>query len=366
MKSTIAAAKVYKTRESVISAVHKAMDLAKWNRYLKSGKKNKKIFIKINLLSHQVVPGHCTSPCVLEAVVLKLKNQGNFKIYVGDCNVATIRQVETAARNWGILGICRKYNVEFVNLSKQPVKVIDSGGKIFPRIYLPKILTEIDYIITIPVAKTHNVAGMTCALKNQWGCMPRFRHQYHGVVHRAIAEINKAVNPDFVVCDATVCSEGEGPRTSIPKVCNYVFASNDLVAMDSFIADFMGLDKNKIEFIYWSEKMKLGSSKYELAGELDRLVGRNNEVISRNFKKPVQKHHPIVYAEMKLRKIPMINYLIFKTPLFRLPAWIASRYNSIYWYRVKGKGAAEEVIKKHILYRKEFSGLIKKQKEIWF
>ena len=362
--SIISVAKVHEAKESVLLAVDKAMELAKWGEYLKSSPElPKKIFIKVNLLSHQVVPGHCTSPYVLEGVIKKLQ-EGNFEIFVGDANVATIKQVETAALNWGILDVCNKYGAKFVNLSKQLIKEVDFEGEIFKKMYFPQILTEVDYIITIPVPKTHNVSTMTCALKNQWGCIPTFRHQFHSVVHKAIAEINKALKVNFVVCDATVCSEGEGPRTSLPKICDYVFASNDLVAMDSFIADFMGINKEEVKHIFWSEKLGLGSSKYTLIGEASGLLDENKKVISQNFRKPVQKNHPIVFLEMKLRKIPVLSYLIFKTFLFKFPAYIASRYNSIYWYNKIGRKSAKEIMNKHPLYKEEFEDLISNQKQI--
>jgi uncharacterized protein (DUF362 family) len=359
--------KTDKGKEQVLSAVSKAMDLANWDSYLikktKSGASKKRVFIKVNLLSHQVVPGHCTSPWILEGVLKKLRDDGNFDVFVGDANVATIKQVDVGSVNWGYVDICKKYGAKFVNLSKEPIVKRKFNGKIFDAMYLPKILTEVDYIITLPVPKTHNVSIMTCSLKNQWGCIPTFRHQYHDRVHKAIAEINFALKPVFVVCDATICSEGEGPRTSIPKVCDYVFASKNLVAMDSFIADFMGLDKKAVEHIYWSEKIGLGSSQYSLIGNTKGLL-KNGRVVSRNFQKAVQKNHPIVFLEMKLRKIPVISYLLFKTFLFKIPAWIASRYNSIYWFNKNGKYLAQKIVKKYPSYREEFGQLIKDQKSI--
>lgn len=174
-QSNVAVARVGTTKQSVIDAVDKAMELAKCRAFLKPLKGRTKVFLKVNLLSHQVVPGHCTSPYVLEGVISKLRQMGNFDIYVGDADVATIKQVELAARNWGVIDICRKYGAKFVNLSKQPVKEVDFNGEIFKKIYVPQILADVDYIITMPVPKTHNVSTMTCALKNQWGCLPRFR-----------------------------------------------------------------------------------------------------------------------------------------------------------------------------------------------
>lgn len=362
--STISSVEVGSTKESVINAVHKAMDLANWQKYLPSSKsQKKKIFVKINLLCHQVIPGHCTSPYVFEAVISKLRNEGNFEIYTGDANVCTIKQVQMAARNWGILELCKKYKVHFVNLSKEPVIERPAVGKIFKKIHFPKILTQVDYIMTVPVPKTHSVSEMTCALKNQWGCIPTFRHQYHDVVHPAIAEVNKALGLKFVVCDATICSEGDGPRTGVPKICNHIFASNDLVATDSFISEFIGVEKKEVGHIFHAEKLGLGNINFKLVGDLKEIV-KDGKVISRNFKKAYRKNHPIVNLEMKLRKIPILKDIIFKTFLFDIACYITTKYNVIYWYNKTGKKAAFDLIKKYPLYREEFEKLILNQKKL--
>jgi uncharacterized protein (DUF362 family) len=362
-RSTIGVARIGDSKQSVLDAVSEAMELASWKKYLViNRRKPKKVFIKVNLLSFQVVPGHCTSPWVLEAVLKKLKEETNFKIFVGDANVATIKQIEKGSINWDYVNICKNYGAKFVNLSKEEIIEQDFHGAIFHRMYFPKILTQMDYIITLPVPKTHNVAGMTCALKNQWGCIPTFRHQYHDRVQKAIAEINKALAVRFVVCDATVGSEGEGPRTSTPIACDHVFASHDLVAMDSFIAEFIGINKKEIQCIDEAERLKLGSSRFALQGDTARVLDKNNKVISRRFKKPVLKHHPIVFLEMKLRKVPVLSYLLFKTVIFKIPAFLASRYNSIYWYYRFGKKEAQAFIDRQPVYREEFQELIDNQR----
>jgi hypothetical protein len=128
------------------------------------------------------------------------------------------------------------------------------------------------------------------------------------------------------------------------------------VAMDSFVADFIGVSKKDAEHIHFAEKLGIGNISYNILGSKKAPFCK--------FRQAVQKNHPVVFAEMKLRKVPVLNYLLFKTFLFKAPAWMASRYNSIYWYRKEGKKCAEDLIKKYPLYRTEFSELIKNQKGI--
>ena len=53
-----------KSKECVLKAVKQTMDGASWKKHIKG----KKIFIKLNCLSDQVVPGQCTSPWIFEGV----------------------------------------------------------------------------------------------------------------------------------------------------------------------------------------------------------------------------------------------------------------------------------------------------------
>ncbi|MDD5178580.1 MAG: DUF362 domain-containing protein [Candidatus Nanoarchaeia archaeon] len=334
-----------KIKENVFNEVAKAMKLADYENFLKG----ESIFIKVNALSNNVVPGQNTSPYVLEGVLKVLRSK--FKnIFIGDANVATVKQVEKAGTLWGYKSLAKKYNATWINLSKQEKTRIEVNGKIFKHLYIPKILTLVDCKITLPVLKMHNVTVLTAALKNQWGCIPEFRHNFHMVANEAIPEINKALKFDFAVLDATICLEDNGPRTGKPIIRNSVFASNDLVALDTVAAAFSGIEAEKVKYLKVAEELGVGTTKYNLVGD---------QLDVKKLKPAIAGEHPIVRWELFFRKIPVINTIIFKTPLFNIPAFIASRYNSVIWYNLKGKKYAREVIKQNPLYNAEFKNLIK-------
>lgn len=346
MKSDVAY--VYKdfgSKEELFEAVERAMELAKWKRYVKGHS----VFLKINALSPKVVPGQNTSPWLVEAVADVLHHEG-FRIFIGDADVATAKQVELSAKNWGFSKLCRKYGTRFINLSKQRTMPIRIDGRIFKVLRIPKILVNIDSLITLPVVKTHNVAGMTCALKNQWGCIPRFRQKFHLILSHAIPEINLAVPVKFCVADATISLEDNGPVTGIPKVTNSVFASHDRVALDAAVAKFIGYDSSNFGYIVNSEKLGLGTRNFNIVGD---------DMIPFRFRPALACNHPIVSWELRLRKTPGLNKLLFETPLFKIPAWCAYKYNSVWWYNNYGKKYARALMRQHPLYREEFRGLVR-------
>ncbi len=330
------------TKSAVLDTVEEVMNLASWKNHVRGH-----VFVKVNLLSHQVIPGLCTSPWVLEGVLRVLQKKAK-SITVGDADVATTRQVDKGAKNWGYLEACENVGAEFVNLSKSQC-VQKKGYGNLKILEFPKPLIDADSLVTIPVPKTHNVSIMTGALKNQWGTIPRYRHHYHDRVHEVIAEINKGLQVHFAVADATVCTEGEGPRTGIPKAVNSVFASHDLVALDSALATLMGFKLQELPFLAHSKKQGIGSDAFHIAGDALTITP---------FIRATRTDHPVVNLEMMLRKTPFLKQLFFHTPLFHLAAAGATFYNTILWHQLKGKRLAREFIKKYPLYAEEFGALI--------
>ncbi len=336
------------TKEDVINAVHHAMELAKFKRFIAG----EKVFLKPNYLSKRLVPGQCTSPWVLEAVIQKLQGE-KFKLVMGDTDVATVRQLDESTRLWGCKDLCKQYKVPFINLSKTKEARVKVGGKVFNELLLPEILLKVDSIVTIPVLKTHNITKITGALKNQWGCLPRVRHQYHLKAHHCIPDINKFLKVKFAVVDATICIEGEGPVTGEPKVLNTVYASGDLVAADALGAKIIGLQPEEVSYLKNAEQAGIGTASYIIKGDRPEY---------HKFRIGDTSNHPIVRWELRLRKVPGINHLLFNTPLFAIPAFFASRYNSVYWYYFKGRKHTKRILKEYPLYRAEFSPLLARAK----
>ena len=242
-KSKVAFVHTAQEQQAVFSAVERAMQLADWDRDSEPAS----IFLKVNLLSREVMPGQCTSPWVFEGVLRQVRQRyPQAQIFYGDCEVATSRQVDDAVRNWGFLAIGQHYDATFVNLSRAPTRSVEVGP-IFGRLDMPAVLLDTEALITIPIIKTHCITPFTGAMKNQWGLLPRARFKFHPVVHEAIAEVNAyfADRMCLGIADMTVAMEGPGPRVGVPKVCDRILASRDLVALDTLAGQYMGFERDE-------------------------------------------------------------------------------------------------------------------------
>ncbi len=95
---------------------------------------------------------------------------------------------------------------------------------------------DIDVLINVPIAKSHNAAGVSLGMKNLMGLIwnrDDFHEQYD--LNQAIADLSRLIRPDLIVVDAsrTLITGGpSGPGTVVPV--GRIVAGTDPVAVDSY------------------------------------------------------------------------------------------------------------------------------------
>jgi len=333
--------RVNHTHKGVQEAVRTAM-LPVWERNLLRGKR---IFVKVNLISSEFVPGQCTSPLVLDEVLKELTENG-YEVTLGDADLAAARQCEKAYEIWGHKKVAEKYGAHFQNISKDTLIKADVGGTVFRALDIPKCIWDADHIINLPVMKTHCLTGLTCSLKHFWGVVPRVRHQYHLVVNEAIADITRFLRDKIAynIADGTIAMEGNGPRTGKSKICDVLMASSDPVALDAAVAEYMGLPTP--EHVIAAAKRDVGMLEYIIKGD---KFEPNPFFPSDPDKQPVFKW------EMAFRK-SFLKPIMFDTPIFGIFAWTATKYNTFWYYKREGRKYLKEVA--NTWYRKELEDFL--------
>ena len=347
MKGKVSFKKVQsQTAAGVEDAVRRAMDMVAWS----NGIEPARFFLKVNLLSREVMPGQCTSPWVFAGVLQEVRRRfPKAEIFYGDCEVSSNPQVEEAVRNWGLLAVGDRHGAHFVNLSRCPTRPAEVGKGV-GRIDIPESLLDADALITLPVVKTHCITPFTGALKNQWGMLPWARFKYHPVVHEAIAEVNAffARNMLLGVADMTGAMEGPGPRAGYPKSCDVVLASRDLVALDVVAAQYMGFRREEVDFLLRAAAAGLGALEAEVVGdafEQNRFVrGQGRDYLISRWRD-------------RLDALPVLRKLLVQGWFFKPVGWLASRYVRYFWYRRQGLPQARAVCASSG-YGAEFADLI--------
>jgi hypothetical protein len=141
----------------------------------------------------------------------------------------------------------------------------------------------------------------------------------------------------FSVMDGTVCGDGAGPRTMIPREQNIILASSDQVAIDSIAARLMGFNPLEIPYLKWSQDRGLGTadpSKIEIVGI---------DIEDMNFEFSTKKSL-VIWGDQLIRKGPLrpLRKLLLHSPLMFWAPMASNAYHDGLWYPTVGAKLIKE------------------------
>lgn len=230
----------------------------------------KRIGIKINLCDYRKrETGVTTDPYVLEPLLQGLRERyPSADLYLFE-NDATGTLVDNLYRWLKLDKVAEKYDVRFVNLNKEKWLRIKIEGLHFKEIDIPELLMN-SFIINHPKLKTHGRTKIAVGLKNIYGCYRiKEKTKYHGFLNDAIVDINIPIKSRIVIVDGYLGVEGNrGPTQGFPKKTNVLIGGEDIVAVDTFCARFMGFAPCFVRHITKAARKKLGSMKYNVDSEI--------------------------------------------------------------------------------------------------
>lgn len=302
-------------KNGVEYAVREAIDLLGGMGEI--AKDKERILIKPNLVSSN--PTDTTKPEVIEALVKLMKEAGK-NVIIGEGSASTKRNMK-----WSAVGlVCRTKETDVLNgiqddvfnalgydeLSRRlrvllanlhvgdMVRQLIPDNFAFKEIYIHRSLYEADLVCTVPMLKTHGLAGVTLGMKNFIGTYPgqiygTIRSRVHQIASNvepsgtasAIVDMVKATNVGLTVIDATTAMEGQGPIEasggSLVKMDTIVAGTNAL-ATDMVGAKVMGFDPDEIPTFKWAWKAGMKPLRLE---DIE-VRGKSLESVARLFKRP--------------------------------------------------------------------------------
>ncbi len=257
-------------RTDPLPAVRELMERCNWQELVPAGGS---VVVKPNLCTEraEMIPCANTSLSVLRAVCTVLKERtSNVTVVESD---GARYPAEAAFENTGVYEMAAELGCKVLNLSKDTLlEVPDARMAGFG---MSKTWMEADCFITLPVLKTHATTVFTGALKNQWGCIPRFdRILLHKHLHELIVEVNRLRPVSLALMDGLVGMQGRGPINGYPIDLNVLLASRDPVALDATGMRLIGLDPLTSQHVVHAHRIGLG----ELAAEQLAVDGPFAEV----------------------------------------------------------------------------------------
>lgn len=303
-------------RSDIFAAIREAMELANWQFFIDV---SKSVVLKPNLGWDFYLPGSISSPWFVEGVIKVLRDKVK-EIYMVESDQVLV-SADRALHATHIDKICKKYNIPWINMSKGKfVKVSLDKAFTLKNVEIPEVLARTQ-LVTLPLLKTHGKTTITGAIKNQWGCLRELRHNYHLVVNKALADLNRIVRPTFCVMDGTIGLEGNGPKSGLPRIVDLVFAGHDPVAVDTVAALVMGYDPKQIEHLRLCEKVGIGTS------HLENITVKGDGIPTNIKKFRDAKHNTVSIIELLLRK-SALRKIIFHTKMLNLMCFGAKIW---YW-----------------------------------
>src|SRR5436309_5950301 len=122
-------------------------------------------------------------------------------------------------------------------------------------LWLPRTVLASDFIVSMPKVKTHHCTGVTLSMKNMFGIVPGCRYGgpknvlHWAEIHESVLDICATVRPHFVIADAIVAMEGDGPLNGVPKYMKTVLLADDPAAADGALARLMGCEPAQVTHI---------------------------------------------------------------------------------------------------------------------
>jgi len=239
--------------------------------------KGKHVLIKPNA-ARLAFPGEgvTTHPSVVAATIQHLKKQGAGRVVIGESCIFGV-DAQEAFRVTGMKEISEKNRVELVDLDQgAPMEIPIPGGKVIKKIKVPALLKEFDFVISVPVMKTHMHTQVTLSLKNMKGLLWRREkarfHQLrydrkvtkgHKELDIAISEMASVLSPHLAIIDGTAGMEGMGPAYGRTKKMGVIVAGNHSLSVDAVAARLMGFVPEGIPHLRLSAERGLGEIRWK-------------------------------------------------------------------------------------------------------
>lgn len=210
--------------------------------------------------------GATTSPQVVAAVVALCRQAGADKVLVADYS---INDPAGCFDRSGIGPAAKDAGAKLLLPRADDFESVRIGGrrlKKWKAYYKPFRDYGVNRVIGIPTAKTHARAVVSGAIKNWYGLLGGPRSMLHQELESVLADLCGMLKPTLIVMDGTRLLLRNGPtggsRGDV-KAAHRILAGVDQVAIDTLMAEWLGKDPAKIEWLHLAADRGLGSMDYK-------------------------------------------------------------------------------------------------------
>jgi uncharacterized protein (DUF362 family) len=218
--------------------------------------RGKTVLLKPNLVDY--IPGNHinTHPILVAAAAECFRCLGAKSVTIGE-GPGHQRDTELVLYESGFADQIREQKLPFVDLNRDELvktKLLATYTGM-NHLWLPRAIFQSDFVVSMPKVKVHHWSGVTLSMKNMFGVVPGARYgwpknilHWKGILESTL-DICSTVPVHFVIADAIMAMEGNGPLNGTPRPLNRIILADDPVAADATCARLMGLNPHKVVHI---------------------------------------------------------------------------------------------------------------------
>ena len=299
-------------------AVRSAVDLCHGLDHLPS---KARVFIKPNIVywtRATLFPmwGVITTSRVVEDMVILLKERGINDITIGEGGIAyDPKDKETAAHAFETLGynvLKKRYGIKVLNIFEGAFEKLDVGEGTM--LNFNKDALYSDFVVNIPVLKTHSQAVVSLGIKNLKGLIDvNSRKNCHSAdsvkdLHYHVGQLANKLPPSLTILDGIYTLERGPGIDGTSRRSNIIIASPDILSVDMVGARALGYDPSEVPHLVHAAKnleRVLDLSNVEIEGE------RIEDVASRHEYEWIYNEEetlPLPLAKMGMKGISFPKY----------------------------------------------------------
>jgi uncharacterized protein (DUF362 family) len=231
------------------------------------------VVIKPNITADSISwrQGIVTNTHLVGAIIELVAARNPREILIAEA-IAIGLDVKKAYSFLGYDKIARATGARLVDLyDEEFIDVPTAGSNLHSTLQIARTIMEADFLINVPVIKTHVAVGISVCMKNLMGTISREqKRKFHFFgVAESVVDLNSVVRPHLSIADGTVAGEGDGPMANEPVGFETLLVGTDNRIVDTVCARVMGFEPDEIEILKICNERwgTLPSADIEVVGE---------------------------------------------------------------------------------------------------
>jgi uncharacterized protein (DUF362 family) len=205
-----------------------------------------------------------TNPTLVAEMVRLCREAGAARVVVTDVSCNEPRR---CFQRSGIGAAARAAGAQVVLPEERRFVEADLRGEVLTVWPVLQPFLEADKIINVPIAKSHDLTGVTLGMKNWYGILGGARHRLHQRIDESLADLADFMRPTLTLLDAYRVLLRNGPTGgSLDDVAleKTLVAGTDPVAIDAYVAKaYWNLGVEQLPYLKLAAARGLGKLNFE-------------------------------------------------------------------------------------------------------